>query len=77
MSFFGDDQFQSRIGRLKFASVLKDLFSSVKRAKWKVRVTLWDPETGEEWEVTPVGSRQTKVPTTYVECVVVSKEPTE
>jgi len=71
MSFFGDDQFQSRIGRLKFASVLKDLFSSVQRAKWKVKVIVWDPESGEEWEVTPAGSRQTKRASDRVECVVV------
>jgi len=74
VSFFGDDTLFQPTGKVKFIQTLKDLFRVVGRAKWKVRVILWDPETGEEWEVTPVGSRRTKSPVSPLKCTVVEHQ---
>lgn len=54
--------FSSQIQRFQFQSTLRDLFEVVAGQGWKVKLTFWDPKNGEEWEVTPIGSKQTKRP---------------
>ncbi len=46
--FGDDDPFLVGVGRLQFAQKLKDIFKAVHKQKWKVRLTFWNPSTGEE-----------------------------
>lgn len=55
--------FSEQLQRFQFQSTLRELYEAVAGLGWKVKLTLWHPGSGEEWEVTPVGSKQTKRPT--------------
>ena len=54
--------FSDQLQRFQFQSTLKELFEAVAGRGWKVKLTLWDPRSGEEWEILPVSAKQTKRP---------------
>lgn len=59
----------SKLDALQFAVKFRDMADMLKRHGWKVKVTVWNDE-GDEWEVTPVGTKQTKKATVVVPCTV-------
>lgn len=67
---FDSDAFMRGTERLQFKSLLNKLFTAVAKRGWKVKLTLWNPNTGEEWEVIPTSSTQTKRPTERVQVEV-------
>lgn len=62
--------FSDQLQRFQFQSTLKELFTAVASQGWKVKVILWNPQNGEEWEATPVGSKQLKRPTQKIKMSV-------
>lgn len=57
---------EEMLRKLRFHAVLRDLFGLVP-AHWRIRVTVWNPGTAEEWEITPVGAKQVRRATVIAE----------
>jgi hypothetical protein len=52
MSFLGDKPHPPALSRLLTAT-LEALFSAAQITEWEIRVSLRNPKSDEEWEVTP------------------------
>lgn len=72
MSLFDDDDFVfgNELPKHKLRRAIKTLFELITKPGWRAKITLWNPDTGEEWEVIPTSSLQTKKPTQHLECTV-------